>query len=726
MSTEEMNAMRVKLGLKPLDPTPPSKSESTNDADDSNLSTMERLRLAKERRMDRERARTRRVESDDTKPKFTLGDASDDEEESATSWVEKHKKVLEEKKRAAAQAKQLEEVEEEQLQAPISVDGLRVVHDLDQLNNDAVLIIKDTHILDDDEGDALENVELVSVEKGKRYQEKIKKKSKYDVYDEDGNSKGVLAHYDEEEEEKNAQKKKGFVLGQGGSYKPVSEPKKSADSAPKTIAMVLEGAEEGDYGETFQFGSGPKLSSDFEHKDGDEDVTFGKKSGGAKKVKKLRKKKVDEEAMEAEPTAEEGSLLDSLAPVTASRLKTRQDRERLTYEEEDRAAEQRQKNLAKYQNALRSAAERSQAVFSTEAAPKSRFEEIAQRTRELAAKREKEALEAQDNPGAEEGVSYSALTDFALRFEAAQVKEEAPTGYYAQNPANGEAAMDIDDNEREDAPALQRVRAEPAAPKDVKAPIRVKEEVSEAAAVIDEGVHDESEESRVHETAARLRKTRGRKAAGLAQDEEPEAVAEVPVEVKEEAVFLPSDIGANTSRKAHQGLGATLALLMQTGAIEDSRPKAGKQSDRRMEAATSGGTVSRNKGGAIPDYYREIEIERKDEWGRDMTSKQAFKAFSADFSGRHSGKRKQEKKFQKFKEQMQQMRDSSSSAVASSLGSLQTAQRKAATPFVVLDSQKILARGTGSHDVELGDSLKQQTGNGKASTAPGGASTRPM
>lgn len=723
MGVDEMNAMRVKLGLKPLDPTPPSNSDSATATDDSNLSTMERLRLAKERRMDRERARTRRVESDDTKPKFTLGDASDDEEESATSWVEKHKKVLEDKKRAAAQAKQLEEAEEEQLQAPISVEGLRVVHDIDQLNSNAILIIKDSHILDDEEGDALENVELVSVEKGKRYQDKIKKKSKYDVYDEDGNSKGVLAHYDEEEEEKNAQKKKGFVLGQGGSYKPISGESKKPTDAPKTIAMVLEGAEEGDYGETFQFGS--KLSSDFEHKEGDDDVTFGKKSGVAKKAKKLRKKKI-EEPIEAEPTEEDGSLLDSLAPVSSSRLMSRQDRERLTYEEEDRAAEMRQRNLAKYQNALRSASERSQAVFSTEAAPKSRFEEIAQRTRELAAKRERDALEAQENPDAEQGVSYSALTDFALRYEAAEVKEEAPTGYYAQTPANGEAAMDIDDTEREDAPALQRVRAEPTPAKDIKAPIKVKEEASEAAPAVYEGDHDESEESRVQETAARLRKTRGRKAAGLAQEEEADAVTELPVEVKEETTYLPSDMGSNMSRKTHQGLGATLALLMQTGAIEDSRPKAGKQSDRRMEEATSGGSVSRNKGGAIPEYYREIEIERKDEWGRDMSSKQAFKAFSADFSGHHSGKRKQEKKFQKFKEQMQQMRNSSSSAVVSSLGSLQTAQRRAATPFVVLDSQKILARGSQSHsEVELGETLKQ-SGNGKASTAPGGASTRPM
>lgn len=185
MSVEEMNALRAKIGLKPLDPTLASTGASSAADDDSTLSTMERLRLAKERRMERERARTRGLD-DDSKPKlFSLGDASD-EEESAASWVEKHKKVSEEKKKAAEKAKQLEEAEEDQLQASINVEGIKVAHDIDQLGEDTILVIKDTHVLNDEDGDELENSELVSVEKGKKYQEKMKKKSKYDVYDEDG------------------------------------------------------------------------------------------------------------------------------------------------------------------------------------------------------------------------------------------------------------------------------------------------------------------------------------------------------------------------------------------------------------------------------------------------------------------------------------------------------------------------------------------------------------
>lgn len=736
MSTDEMNAMRAKLGLKPLDPSPPTAASSADPEDDSNLSTMDRLRIAKERRMDRERARTRRTDDVESKPAFTLGDESEDAGSTA-SWVEKHKKVMEEKKRAAAKAKQLEEDEQEQIEAPIDVEGLRVVHDLDQLGEDSVLIIKDTHVLDNEDGDELENVELVSVEKGKRYQDKIKKKSKYDVYDEDGNSKGVLSHYDEEEDEKKAQKSKGFTLGKGGSYKTASgDAKKSTDATAKTVAMVLEGAEQGEYGETFQFGSGPKLSSDFEQANDDEEVTFSKKAsiGNAKKPKKIRKKKI-EEAIDSEQPDDGGSLLDSLAPVSTGRLLSRNDRSRLVTEEDDRAAELRQRNLAKYQNALTSASERSQAVFATGSAPKSRFEEIAQRTRELAAKREQEALQAQQETNADAGVVYSSLTDFAFRYEAPEIKKEDPAPYYTQPSAYGEASMDIDDAEREEAPVLQRAPvSQPPASREHPAPVKVKSETEELPAPSSNAADDEDEESRVQEAAARLRKSRGRKATGLAQEQEADPITDIKTDTEAGDNFplLPSDMDSKATYKTHQGLASTLALLMQRGAVEEAKPKA---TDRRPEETGSGNNApsaqsSRGhrhgvSGVEVPKYYREVEIERKDQFGRAMNEKAAFKAFSAEFSGRQSGKRKQEKKYQKFKDQMQQMRDSTETAVAASLNSLQTAQRKAAAPFVVLDAQKILARGTGTHDAELGETLKQPaSASGKASMAPGGASTR--
>lgn len=745
MSIEEMNAMRKKLNLKPLSvsSTPSSKPVVS----DENLSTEERLKLAKEKRLERERARGRRNEAKKT---FSLGDASD-EDESASSWVEKHKHVVEEKKRAEALAKQLEEEEEEQISSAatqIDVDGLRVAHDIDQLGQDSILVLKDAHILDE-EGDELENLDLVSVEKGKRYQDKIKKKSKYDIYDEDGNSKGVLSHYDEEENEKNEKSKKGFYLGKAGTYKPVTSGESASTSKPQTstinMSVAMDQSEGEMYSDSFTFGSRRgAISSDFENADSEE-VTFGKKGVGENAQK--AKKKIKKRKTEIESSDDGTSILDSLSavPTNEGKLLSRYDRERLVADEESRAALERKKNFSKYQSALLAAAAKSQAVFgesnSSEnigmTAAKSRQEEIAQRTREMAAaRREQELRELSEAQDSVDNV-YSSITDFAfigetkVEDEKVRVPRSAPVESISiQRHSNsvhnddhsGEAAMDIDEGEREEAPQLVK-RSAPnttnSASSTSTKEVKVKLEREEHAGDAEEGEkreNEESDESRVREEASRIKKMRGKKQTGLYQEEIEESPMRLETVKKEEIeensaeskLFVPSDDGSNNSHKVNQGLGATLSLLLQRGAIESKESKKTEVA-ASASSANTGGRHSGGRGGAVPEYYREIEIERKDEWGRTMSQKEAWKTFSSQFSGRTSGKRKQEKKYEKFKEQIKQQKESTGSAIESSLQSIQKVQKKSAAPFVVLTAQSVLGNpGSSAQNIELGDTLKNK------------------
>jgi U4/U6.U5 tri-snRNP-associated protein 1 len=729
MSEAEMNAIRAKLGLKPLDPTP--AAQLSTDKDDSILSTAERLRLAKERRMERERSKA-------VKEKLvTLGD-SDEEDNAAGSWVERHKRILEEKKRAEAQAKQLEEIEEAQLNTEPSFAGLKVAHDADQLTEDTVLVIRDQSVLGGDDMDELESSELVSIEKGKRFQEKKKKKSKYDLYDDEGNSKGILAQYDEEEQEEKDRKAKGFVLGSGHA----GAAKRSSTSAKRSIVNksaipTMEVDEDNDGGDTITFGAKPTLSSDFEvaQPSETEEVTFGKKgsSNGGKKVRKIRKRAVEIEIEESS-----GSALDALEPVSTSRFGTRNDRLRIADEEEDKVAAQRQRNFAKYQNALKAAAERSDSVFKTVATGddsiRLKSEDIVARTREIRQKATDMEIEQESE---DSGIVFSSLTDFIVPSTEEDDKESVILVKQENNTHEGQA-MEIDDSEREAAPTLSR----PSVPTN-KAQVKQDE--------CEDQENGESEELAVKAAAQRLKKGRAKKSAGLAQedddqperpnqfgdalvDDTPEGVTDRP-ELKEEELplFAPTEESQAKSSRVHQGLGSTLALLMQRGGLEEPKLLAGREKDRRMQDMVSGGGLQttsfpgkkqgRNTG-TVPEYYREIEIERKDQWGRPMTSKEAFKAFSSDFSGNKSGKRKQEKKFEKMKAQIKHQQALTDSGIERSLTSVQSVQKQAASPFVVLNSQSLLAGASGVQDMVLGDGLKSDSSAvGSSSVMGGGTST---
>lgn len=243
---EQMNKLRKSLGL-PLLGGAPAESDSTEKdglkfqskgqkgSGEEAASTLESREAAgyanfqevqdqEKRRIEREQRKKALQRARDVAERAKqlegkgLGEADEDEDMDAKSWLKgqsKRQKIIERER-----ARRLEEeLVERERQAAIEytsedLNGVQVAHELsdfDDAAGDHILTLKDQEIGKDDEeeeGDILENVDLIARDKLKENLE-AKKKIRYDVHDEE--DKGLLAQYDDK-------KRKAFTLdGRGNS-----------------------------------------------------------------------------------------------------------------------------------------------------------------------------------------------------------------------------------------------------------------------------------------------------------------------------------------------------------------------------------------------------------------------------------------------------------------------------------------------------------------------------
>eukprot|EP01080_Neovahlkampfia_damariscottae_P003511 gene3511-6159_t len=201
LSIEETNALRVSLGLKPLnaEETETKISEKeihkpaqrTQDVED----IKSRIEKAKWLRKERELKRTK-----------TLGESSSDSEDDAAAFVAKSRKLEKEKKLAAEKLKKMEQEEAEREQN-IDLNGITIAHDEELIGeNPIILTLADKDMMDEGE-DELENVELREEEK-RNYNKKQEKRSlSYNVYDSiDNPETSLLNQYDNETFEESKKK----------------------------------------------------------------------------------------------------------------------------------------------------------------------------------------------------------------------------------------------------------------------------------------------------------------------------------------------------------------------------------------------------------------------------------------------------------------------------------------------------------------------------------------
>ncbi|KAJ6062692.1 uncharacterized protein N7446_006812 [Penicillium canescens] len=260
LSIEQNNKIRVALGLKPL-PVPGAGPEFKEDDSDSGdeeepASTVETRQAAgydnwkklqddaeaKRKREERNAAikRARDIAQRNLKLEgSTLGEANGDELDTKT-WLMQSKKRSKkiEKERARKLAEELEERERAAAAEYTAADlaGIKVGHSAGDFDGgeDHILTLKDAAVDDEDEGDELQDVNLVEKEKT---EEKLELKKKKPVYDPTAENQGILSQYDEDIDGK---KRKRFTLDAQGSTEEEREAKRQevSDRLKKNVISL--------------------------------------------------------------------------------------------------------------------------------------------------------------------------------------------------------------------------------------------------------------------------------------------------------------------------------------------------------------------------------------------------------------------------------------------------------------------------------------------------------
>lgn len=241
LSIEQNNKIRIALGLKPLPvpgaevPSGPVFKESKDSAEeDEPGSTLESREAqgyqnwqklqdeadARRKRQEKNAAikRARDLAQRDAKLEGKgLGDM--DVELDTKAWLSQHKKMTKkiEKERTRKLAEELAERDRAAEYTAADLAGIKVAHEMgafEDAEDGQILTLKDATIDEnEEEGDELENLELVDKEKLKEKLELKKKRTAYDPMQADGTA-GILSQYDEEIDGK---KRKHFTLDAKGS-----------------------------------------------------------------------------------------------------------------------------------------------------------------------------------------------------------------------------------------------------------------------------------------------------------------------------------------------------------------------------------------------------------------------------------------------------------------------------------------------------------------------------
>ncbi|KAG7089595.1 hypothetical protein E1B28_011262 [Marasmius oreades] len=219
ISLEETNKIRISLGLKPLTEDAPSTDDKEKQAEQNYAKRREQEAKDKEAKKVADRvAKVRnRRELNASLKGTTLGDADGDADDTL-KWIKRSKKKDKELAR-----KRLEEldnfdkaIQEEYTERDL--EGLKVSHDFEGMEEGEarILTLKDSRILDNEE-DELQNVEMAEEERRKKNQELKVKKRDYTGYDDDefvegnqGMKRSVLSKYDDDIE---GPMETGFRLG---------------------------------------------------------------------------------------------------------------------------------------------------------------------------------------------------------------------------------------------------------------------------------------------------------------------------------------------------------------------------------------------------------------------------------------------------------------------------------------------------------------------------------
>ncbi|KAK4745981.1 hypothetical protein SAY87_012293 [Trapa incisa] len=156
-----------------------------------------------------------------------------------------------------------------------------------------------------------------------------------------------------------------------------------------------------------------------------------------------------------------------------------------------------------------------------------------------------------------------------------------------------------------------------------------------------------------------------------------------------------------------KGLSGALKLLKDRGTLKETVEWGGRNMDKKK---------SKLVGIAGEEGSKEIRIERRDEFGRVLTPKEAFRMLSHKFHGKGPGKKKQEKRIKQYQEELKLKQMKNADTPSLSAERMREAQAQMSTPYLVLSGHvkpgqnsdpgsafATIEKGTGSLTPMLGD-----------------------
>ncbi|ORY87068.1 SART-1 protein [Protomyces lactucae-debilis] len=235
LSIEETNALRAKLGLKPLNVGTGASSSSA--APGTALTTEQQDALAAENYKRKQEEAKQQAQEQATRDRIrrareraerqrllvgkTLGEEDDDDEDTM-SWIKRTK--------AAKPAKAAQVKPSQATYTRSELAGLKVGHDLADVQGgeDVIMTLKDGGVLDDEAADELVNVSLAEQEQIKKRRESKKRKSIYAADEEEDvdqatGERKILARYDEDMDGGAPEKEKtSFIINERGETEKVA------------------------------------------------------------------------------------------------------------------------------------------------------------------------------------------------------------------------------------------------------------------------------------------------------------------------------------------------------------------------------------------------------------------------------------------------------------------------------------------------------------------------
>ncbi|ORX40646.1 SART-1 protein [Kockovaella imperatae] len=629
LTLEETNKMRIKLGLKPIGAEAEDGEEPPVDEDEvaeANFAQRKQeMKKAKEESDLKERIAKARNQRDlNAKLKgSTLGDVSNDDGLDAKAWLKKQKKRAKQRENelAARRAREQEELDKAAY-GEEDLAGLKVGHGAAdfEAGEDVILTLKDSRVLAGEE-DELQNIHMVENEALAAVRERKRKaQAQYtgfddEEFDEDriGKKADILSKYDDEYATGKI-KSEGFRLGVASEKKPEME-----DEDQEMITL----------------GHAPatkvKLNLDFTK---DFEVSDYMKEGdkGFKQRKKKRSKPSGRrvEAEEADDMQVDGP--------TFERRRVDDGPQNLVDDDDIQAALSR----ARRANA--------------KTKPKVKAEDIAAQGESslgshahdlVAARRDEDDAPQGDEDGR---ITFDDTSEFVRNVTAesriAAVKKERaatpPTNGASHEPVvvkierdeDGDQAIDSDSEDEDE------VLAEMAARENMSIEeyrLKMDQQMQEVAEIQANGDGEASDEPAVTGNGlagilSMLRNQGALKKAGEA-DEERERVQ------KQKDLWL-----ADYRRRMAQ---REMERIQARGGNKD-------QAQREWEARVREQNEARDALELYKNYKPDINIVYHDEFGRQMTPKEAWKSLSHKFHGKTSGRMKTEKRLKRIAEERKQ------------------------------------------------------------------------